>query len=61
MTVTTTGGAGVKINDMYMLTFRLDKLLGDAPRMKSMQQNAASLGKPFAAETITSHILQALE
>ncbi|HMO36051.1 MAG TPA: glycosyltransferase [Gemmatales bacterium] len=51
-------GAGIKINNLATLTYKLEKLLQDEVRLKDLRTKAAHLGKPQAAFTIASSVLQ---
>ena len=51
------GVAAIRCNNMPTLSYKLDRLLGDAPRFKTMQANARRMGRPNAAKDIVEAIV----
>jgi len=51
-------GAGIKVNDAYMLTYKLDKLVRDRDQLQKMQRASMTIGTPYAAVEICSKILE---
>ena len=47
-------GAGVRCNNLPVLSWKLDQLLGDQPRFAAMQANALKLARPHAAQDIVN-------
>ena len=52
-------GAGFKISDARMLTYKIEKVLRDRKRLTSMQRNARRIGTTDAAEQIAKYVLAA--
>ncbi len=50
-------GAGVKVNNLRMLGYRVAQLLRDASELRRLGKAAASLGRPMAAENIAQDAL----
>jgi processive 1,2-diacylglycerol beta-glucosyltransferase len=50
-------GAGIKINSVGTLAFKLKQLLGDPARLASLKANARRLGRPAAAYDVARRIL----
>jgi processive 1,2-diacylglycerol beta-glucosyltransferase len=51
------GAAAIRCNNLPTLSYKLDKLLGDPQRFRSMQANALKMGHPNAARTIVEQLL----
>ncbi len=51
-------GAGVRCNNLPVLGWKLDQLLGDQPRFAAMQTNARQLARPHAAQEIVTSLSQ---
>lgn len=45
-------GAAIKINSLAAMTYKLDELLGNKPRLATLARNARAQGKPHAARAI---------
>ncbi len=45
-------GAAIKCGDLAMMSFKIDRLLQDPERLRSMQDSASKLGFPAAAECV---------
>ena len=50
------GGVAIRCNNLPVLSYKLDRLLADANRFKSMQANAKKMGRPNAAAEIVNRI-----
>ncbi|MBY0113716.1 MAG: glycosyltransferase [Phycisphaerales bacterium] len=50
-------GAAIKINSLAAMTYKLDELLGDKPRMATLARNARAWGRPRAAREICERAL----
>ncbi|MBX3389448.1 MAG: hypothetical protein KF691_08335 [Phycisphaeraceae bacterium] len=51
-------GAGIKINSIGAMPYKLEKLLGDRARLKSLKDHALLLGRPESALTIAKDIVR---
>lgn len=51
-------GAGIKVNDLALLPYKVDLLLNDPARLAAMRANTARLGRPDAARTIVETLLR---
>ena len=51
-------GAGVRCNNLPVLGWKLDQLLGDQTRFAAMQTNAIKLARPHAAQDIVTLLSQ---
>ena len=51
------GAAAIRCNNLPTLSYKLDRLLGDPQRFKSMQANARRMGRPNAAQEIVAQLL----
>jgi processive 1,2-diacylglycerol beta-glucosyltransferase len=51
-------GVAVKCNDLVLLPYKIDLLLGDRPRLASMSSAATALGRPDSAQTIVDTLLR---
>jgi processive 1,2-diacylglycerol beta-glucosyltransferase len=51
-------GAAIKCNDLTTIPFKLDHLLADEERLRSMRKNALRIARPAAARTIADTLLQ---
>ena len=47
----------IRCNNLPTLSYKLDRLLGDPQRFKSMQANARRMGHPNAAKEIVEHLV----
>jgi processive 1,2-diacylglycerol beta-glucosyltransferase len=52
------GGVAIRCNNLPTLAYKLDRLLGDPPRFKSMQSKAVKMGHPNAAKEIVEQLLR---
>jgi processive 1,2-diacylglycerol beta-glucosyltransferase len=52
------GAVAIRCNNLPTLSYKLDKLLGDPQRFKSMQANALRMGHPNAANLIVEQLLR---
>ena len=50
------GAAAIRCNNLPTLSYKLDRLLGDPQRFKSMQANARRMGHPNAAKEIVEQL-----
>jgi len=50
------GAAAIRCNNLPTLSYKLDRLLGDPQRFKSMQANARRMGHPNAAREIVDEL-----
>jgi processive 1,2-diacylglycerol beta-glucosyltransferase len=50
------GAAAIRCNNLPTLSYKLDRLLSDPPRFKSMQANARRMGHPNAAKEIVDEL-----
>ena len=50
------GAAAIRCNNLPTLSYKLDRLLGDPQRFKSMQANARRMGHPNAAREIVEQL-----
>ena len=50
------GAAAIRCNNLPTLSYKLDRLLADPQRFKSMQTNARRMGRPNAAKEIVEQI-----
>ena len=51
-------GAGIKISDSRMLSYKIQKVLRDRKKLKSMQKNAKRIGSTNATEKIAKYVLE---
>jgi processive 1,2-diacylglycerol beta-glucosyltransferase len=51
------GAAAIRCNNLPTLSYKLDRLLGDPQRFKSMQANARRMGHPNAASEIVAQLV----
>src|SRR3954470_378510 len=51
-------GVAIKCNDLVLLPYKLDGLLHDRQRLRSMRSAAKSLGRPDAAKTVVNTLLR---
>jgi processive 1,2-diacylglycerol beta-glucosyltransferase len=51
------GAAAIRCNNLPTLSYKLDRLLGDPQRFKSMQTNARRMGHPNAAKEIVDQLM----
>lgn len=51
-------GIAVKCNDLSTLAFKVDRLLKDPERLKTMRENALRFSKPRASETVVETLLE---
>ena len=51
------GAAAIRCNNLPTLSYKLDRLLADPHRFKSMQANARRMGRPNAAKEIVEQLL----
>jgi processive 1,2-diacylglycerol beta-glucosyltransferase len=54
-------GAAIRCNNLPVLAYKIDKLLDDPERFRSMQAKARTLARPRAAEEIVSKLLDMKE
>ena len=50
------GGVAIRCNNLPVLSYKLDRLLGDPKRFAAMQESAKRMGKPAAAKEIIDRI-----
>ena len=50
-------GAAIKCNEMTTLSFKIDRLLEDPPRLARMSAQARRFGKPEAARQVVETLL----
>jgi processive 1,2-diacylglycerol beta-glucosyltransferase len=50
-------GAAIKCNEMTTLSFKIDRLLEDPPRLARMSEQARRFGKPEAARQVVETLL----
>jgi processive 1,2-diacylglycerol beta-glucosyltransferase len=50
-------GAAIRCNNLPVLAYKIDKLLGEPQRLATMQANARRLGRPRAAYDIVEKLL----
>jgi processive 1,2-diacylglycerol beta-glucosyltransferase len=50
-------GAAIKCNDMTIMAYKIDALLGDPDRLRQMRENTRRLARPDAAQTIVDTLL----
>ena len=53
------GAVAIRCNNLPTMSYKLDRLLGDPQRFKSMQSNALRMGRPDAARAIVEQLLNA--
>jgi processive 1,2-diacylglycerol beta-glucosyltransferase len=53
------GAAALRCNNLPTLSYKLDRLLADPRRFKSMQANARRMGHPNAAKEIVDQLIDA--
>ncbi len=51
------GGVAIRCNNLPTISYKLDRLLADPARFKSMQSNALKMGHPNAAKEIVEQLL----
>ena len=51
------GVVGIRCNNLPVLSYKLDKLLADPKRFKTMQENARRMGRPNASKEIVEQLL----
>jgi processive 1,2-diacylglycerol beta-glucosyltransferase len=51
------GAAAIRCNNLPTLSYKLDRLLADPQRFKSMQTNARRIGRPNAAKEIVEQLV----
>ena len=51
------GAAAIRCNNLPVLSYKLDRLLADPQRFKSMQANARRMGHPNAAKEIVDQLM----
>ena len=51
------GGVAIRCNNLPTISYKLDRLLADPARFKSMQSNALKMGHPNAAKEIVEKLL----
>jgi processive 1,2-diacylglycerol beta-glucosyltransferase len=54
-------GAAVKVNNLASLSHKLTRLVSDGPRLQSLRDSAARLGRPQAAFDIAASALRLIE
>ena len=47
----------IKCNEISILGYKVDRLLGEPERLKGMQAAARKMGRPHAAETVVQTLL----
>ena len=52
------GGVAIRCNNLPTISYKLDRLLGDPSRFRSMQTNARRMGRPNAAMEIVEHLVK---
>jgi processive 1,2-diacylglycerol beta-glucosyltransferase len=50
-------GVAIRCNNLPVLAYKLDRLLGDSSRMDNMRANARRLARPHAARDIVTKLL----
>jgi processive 1,2-diacylglycerol beta-glucosyltransferase len=50
-------GIAIKCNELTTLAYKVDRLLGDPPRLAAMRRHALALGRPHAARTVVETLL----
>lgn len=50
-------GIAIRCNDLPTLSYKVDRLLADQPRFKTMQANAKRMGRPNAAKEIVGQLI----
>jgi processive 1,2-diacylglycerol beta-glucosyltransferase len=50
------GGVGIRCNNLPTMSYKIDRLLGDPARFRSMQANARRMGRPNAAIQIVEQL-----
>jgi processive 1,2-diacylglycerol beta-glucosyltransferase len=50
-------GIAVRCNDLTTIVFKIDRLLNDPAKLASMRANALRFGRPDAAQTIVTTLL----
>jgi processive 1,2-diacylglycerol beta-glucosyltransferase len=50
-------GVAIKCNEISILGYKVDRLLGESERLKGMQAAARKMGRPHAAETVVQTLL----
>jgi processive 1,2-diacylglycerol beta-glucosyltransferase len=50
-------GVAIKCNEISILGYKVDRLLGEPERLKGMQAAARKMGRPHAAETVVQTLL----
>jgi len=53
-------GAAIRCNNLPVLAYKIDKLLGDPKRLTAMQANAHTLGRPHSAYEVVKKTLSLL-
>jgi len=51
-------GVAIKCNELTTIGFKLDRLLDEPGRLEAMRDRARLLGRPFAAQTIATTLLE---
>ena len=51
------GAVAIRCNNLPTLSYKLDRLLSDADRFKTMQSNSQRMGRPNAAKEIVNQLL----
>jgi len=54
-------GAGMRCNDLSILSHKIERLVGDPERFQSMKRNAFRLGQPRAASAIVDKLFELRE
>jgi processive 1,2-diacylglycerol beta-glucosyltransferase len=52
------GGVAIRCNNLPTISYKLDRLLGDPNRFRSMQTNARRMGRPNAAMEIVENLVR---
>src|SRR5215211_6547564 len=55
------GAAAIRCNNLPVLAYKLDRLLGDRQRVQSMKTNALRMGRPNAAREIVEQLITSSE
>jgi processive 1,2-diacylglycerol beta-glucosyltransferase len=50
-------GAAIKVNDLTIVAYKIDRLLDDPERLERMRECARQIGRPNAAQTIVDMLL----
>lgn len=50
-------GIAIKCNELTTIAYKIDRLLGDRPKLASMRERALRLGRPHAAQTVVETLL----